>query len=142
LFKRNERAERRFKTINLIPILVKRETRMKKRLLPLVMLFAFLGFNSVSHASTWVFAKVVLAGKTPQGTYLRLEHATFGGELVFPSTRFKVDETMDNEILAIGMASIASNKLILVETTQDEVAGTEEQPMIRAAYLSNKPITD
>ncbi|MFT5161537.1 MAG: hypothetical protein ACI9FJ_000102 [Alteromonadaceae bacterium] len=107
---------------------------IKKCLIPLFMFFAL--FSSFGHATNWYYGEVEFAGKDPRGTFLRITHST-DGTAEFPSTMFQIEESMDNEVLAMGMAAIASNKLLVIETDLKDI-NPGEQPKIKSAYLTNK----
>ncbi len=109
---------------------------MKKRLMPL--LFAlFTLFSGSSHADEWFYAKVIFAGKQADGTLLRLDHWADGREVAFTNMLFKVDDAIANEALAIGMAGIASHKLLSIRTDLTVVDPNTLAP-IKAIYLSNR----
>ena len=108
---------------------------LKKILLPAVAALSLFSSSGIA-ADQWFYANVVFAGKTPDGVRLRLD--VQGTDLVSGSTLFNVDSTMSNEILAMGMAGIASNKQGLIHTDLPDAVSSGTRAKIMAAYLTNR----
>lgn len=111
----------------------------KKRVVPLLILCSL--FSGLTQAAdAWYNVKVINAGKTTSGTMMRLLIVSNNAGEFTTENIYKVDDALSNEILAMGMAGIASNKQLLIHTDLIDAKSNNTLPRIMGAYLTNRPV--